>query len=206
MDRPSSLRLEQLQHELIQPFSFTLQAAEVCCIQGASGSGKSRLLRALADLEPHQGEVWLGELNQQACPAHLWRQHVRLVSAESQWWSDQVRDHFPADYAADDWPQLGLPATALDWAVSRLSSGEKQRLGLLRALAWPLQALLLDEPTANLDPATTLQVEAWLLDQIRQHGWPVFWIAHDPAQVARVADHRLVLQQGRMQELSHERD
>ena len=72
------------------------------------------------------------------------------------------------------------------WSVSRLSSGEKQRLAVLRALAHGPQALLLDEPTANLDADSTARVERFLTQAIRAHGWPVLWVAHDLAQIAVV--------------------
>nr|HQU89867.1 ATP-binding cassette domain-containing protein [Denitromonas sp.] len=79
----------------------------------------------------------------------------------------------------------------MGWQVGRLSSGEKQRLALLRAIAHQPRALLLDEPTANLDPDTTAIVETWLTGLARRHSWPVLWVAHDPAQIKRVADTHL---------------
>lgn len=201
LSQPPVLTLQQLGIELLQPFSLSLKGGEICCISGASGSGKSRLLRALADLEPHQGDVLLNGRSQQQIPAHLWRLQVRLVPAESQWWSDEVADHFPADYHPEDFIALGLDHQAMYWQVSRLSSGEKQRLALLRALSFPLKVLLLDEPTANLDPDSTLQVERWLQEQIHQHQWPVVWVAHDVAQIRRVADRELLIRDGEVQEM-----
>lgn len=195
------LTLQQVGNELLQPFNLSLKGGEICGIRGASGSGKSRLLRALADLEPHQGDVLLNGRSQQQIPAHLWRLQVRLVPAESQWWSDEVADHFPADYHPEDFTALGLDQQAMYWQVSRLSSGEKQRLALLRALAFPLKVLLLDEPTANLDPDSTQQVERWLQQQIQRHQWPVVWVAHDEAQIQRVADRELLIRDGEVQEM-----
>jgi ABC-type iron transport system FetAB ATPase subunit len=71
--------------------------------------------------------------------------------------------------------------------VSRLSSGEKQRLALLRALSVGPEALLLDEPTANLDADSTAGVEAWLTGIARGKRLPVLWVAHDNNQIERVA-------------------
>lgn len=192
-----------LSEKLLDQVSFQVKPGEILCLSGASGSGKSRLLRALADLEPHQGEVWLGETEHQQIPAHHWRQKLRLVPAESQWWLDQVGEHFPVDYPASNLPLLNLPEEALDWQVSRLSSGEKQRLGLLRALAWPLEALLLDEPSANLDSVTASKVENWLKSTIEQEGWPTLWVSHDPQQIARVADRHQRICEGQLQEVEH---
>lgn len=203
---PVTLHLKRLSNELIQPFDLSIGPGQICCINGESGSGKSRLLRAVADLEPHSGEVMLDDLEQQQLPADQWRQRVRLVPAESQWWSERVRDHFPADYHGAGLEALGLPVEAHEWDVTRLSSGEKQRLGLLRALSIPLQVLLLDEPCANLDPETTQRVEAMLLERIQAEGWPVLWVAHDAAQIQRVADYRFQIRNEQLVEVTDECD
>ncbi len=158
---------------------------EIVCLSGPSGSGKSRLLRAVADLEPHDGRVLLGSVDRESMTAHQWRRQVMLVPAESQWWADTVGEHFcrPVPEALTE---LDLPAEAVGWTVARLSSGEKQRLALLRALSCRPLALLLDEPTANLDNETTRRVERWITDWIRQHGLPAIWVAHDAGQIERV--------------------
>jgi len=191
-----TLYLRQLGNELVQPFNLRVAPGEICCISGASGSGKSRLLRAVADLEPHDGQVLLNDLEQQQLPADRWRQRVRLVPAESQWWEECVGEHFSTACADEDLAALGLPDDAPDWQVSRLSTGERQRLGILRALSVPLDVLLLDEPCANLDPDTTRRVEALLLERIRVQGWPVLWVAHDAEQIRRVADAHLSIDEG----------
>lgn len=167
--------------------SLTIAPGETHCLSGPSGSGKSRLLRAVADLEPHDGKVWLGDIAQALLPAHAWRGRVMLVPADSHWWADTVDEHLPGARPAD-LEALGFTPEVLGWQVSRLSSGEKQRLALLRAISREPVALLLDEPTANLDDATTRRVEAWLMARIRERGWPVIWVAHDPGQIRRVAD------------------
>ncbi|WP_404416291.1 ATP-binding cassette domain-containing protein [Marinospirillum sp.] len=198
--------LDSLSNQLLQYCSLTLQPGEIACVSGMSGSGKSLFLRALADLDPHQGQVWLGDVEQQSLPAHQWRQRVRMVPAESQWWFDRVDEHFPDDYSAAELPELDLPEAAMSWQVSRLSSGEKQRLALLRALAWPPQVLLLDEPTANLDSRTADKVEAWLLKHIRLQAWPTLWVSHDQRQIDRVADRHFVIHDGQLQEVAHGSD
>ena len=187
MTATDALRLERLAVGELAEVSLTIAPRDVHCLSGPSGSGKSRLLRAVADLEPHGGEVWLGDTAQAALPAHVWRSRVMLVPAESQWWADSVGEHLP-QAAPADLDALGFTSEVLAWQVSRLSSGEKQRLALLRAISREPSALLLDEPTANLDDATTRRVEAWLVARIRERGWPVLWVAHDPAQIQRVAE------------------
>ncbi len=182
-----ALTLHDLSYGLLAPCSLRIEPGEIVCLSGSSGSGKSRLLRAIADLDPHTGEVYLGEYPQTTTPAHCWRQWVMLVPADSQWWADTVSEHFQQPSMADV-QDLGFDSEVLNWPVSRLSSGEKQRLALLRALSYQPRALLLDEPTANLDGETCVQVEAWLSERAKNTALPVLWVAHNPAQIERVAD------------------
>ena len=164
---------------------------EIVCLSGPSGSGKSRLMRAITDLEPHTGSVTLGDTAQTALPGHTWRRKVMMVPAESAWWYDTVGEHFTgAQQTAlkTTLAQLGLEPDAPQWPTTRLSSGEKQRLALARALSFAPSALLLDEPTANLDKDSTAKVESWLRNKIRTGNLPTIWVAHHEDQIARVAD------------------
>lgn len=182
-----ALRLEALAVGELEPVSLTVAPGEILCLSGPSGSGKSRLLRAIADLDAHGGEVWLGTQRQSRMKGHCWRGWVMLVPADSQWWGERVGDHLGRGLDGQG-EALGFPAGVEDWQVSRLSSGERQRLALLRAWSRQPRALLLDEPTANLDPRLTETTEAWILAWARRAGLPVIWISHDPVQIARVAD------------------
>lgn len=192
------LRLERLVVGNLDEVNLDVAPGDIVCLSGASGSGKSRLLRAVADLESHGGEVWLAGRAQSTMPAHRWRRRVMLVPAESQWWSDRVGEHFPGGIEDDDLDALGFEREVMSWQVGRLSSGEKQRLALLRGISRRPSALLLDEPTANLDEAATRRVEAWLQAKIRGSGWPVLWVAHDKEQIARVAYRHLHIDGSRL--------
>lgn len=201
MSATDCLRLDRIAVGELAEVSLALEPGEIGCLSGASGSGKSRLLRAVADLEPHEGEVWLGGEAQRQTPGHAWRRQVMLVPAESHWWAETVGEHFAQKPGAAELEALGLAREALAWQVGRLSTGEKQRLGLLRAVSRGPRALLLDEPTANLDDATAERIEAWLTARIRERGWPTLWVAHDHEQITRVASRHWRIASGRLEKV-----
>ena len=184
----------------LQPTSFTVPAAECVCLTGPSGAGKSMLLRAIADLIPHRGDAHLDARECSQMKPSQWRKQVGYLPAESHWWSERVGDHF-IDSDPDEFRQLGFQPQVLDWQVSRLSTGEKQRLALLRLLANQPLALLLDEPTASLDTANVGNTEMLIREYRQQHQAPVIWVSHDMAQIRRVSDRVLRLDAGVVQEV-----
>lgn len=197
-------RVEELAIDaLLAPVSFTLAEQEVLMVSGVSGSGKSLLLRALADLEPHSGQAWLNAEKQSAFPPPVWRRQVMWFPAETAWWDDSVEAHYPdtvtendSDWLVSGLAALGLPKSILKQPVTALSSGEKQRLALLRGLAFQPKVLLLDEVTANLDPDSTLAVEALVQSYLAEQQACAVWVSHDPAQAERLASQQLVLSKG----------
>lgn len=193
-----TLSVEALAVGSLGPLDLELAPGEIVGLAGASGSGKTRLLRAIADLDPHEGRVRLGDRDRAGMAGHEWRRRVALVPAESRWWHDIVGSHFPHGTASLP-DSLGLPDEALGWSVDRLSSGEKQRLALFRATSRAPAALLLDEPTANLDADSTAAVESWLTGLVRRRGLPALWVAHDASQLARVADRGYRIADGRLE-------
>lgn len=194
------LVIENLQTPLFGPLDIRVGSGECVAIMGPSGAGKSVFLRAVADLDPNSGEVSLDGVIRSAMSAPEWRRKVALVPAESGWWADRVGDHFPPGGPEPALLQaLGLPSDIASWSVDRLSSGERHRAALARALCRNPAALLLDEPTASLDEASTAQVE----DLIRQQmaaGVPVIIVTHDAAQAERLAGRTLHIVDGRFSE------
>ncbi|HER34316.1 MAG: ATP-binding cassette domain-containing protein [Halothiobacillaceae bacterium] len=168
----------------VPPVSFALPPGEVLTVQGESGVGKSQLLRALADLSPHEGEVRLDGVEQQAMPATQWRRQVGLVPAESGWWAETVGAHFARRPSETWWERLRLRPALWEAPVERLSSGERQRLAVLRALMLQPRVLLLDEPTANLDRDNAAAMAEVLLTFVREHDAAAVWISHDPREVS----------------------
>lgn len=172
---------------------FSVPAGECLIVMGPSGVGKTTMLRKLADLDPHDGSVLLGGQSQREIPGPLWRKQVTYVSSDAGWWAPTMRDHFDPDIdPAGLMACLGLAADKLDSPPQNLSSGERQRMSLIRALIQKPRFLLLDEPTSALDEDTTGLVEA-ALDDAKNKGCGLVMVTHNAAQGERLADQKLVL-------------
>lgn len=160
-------------------------------LAGPSGIGKSLFLRMISDLDPNEGDVWLGNLDRNAVPAPRWRQLVTYVPAEPGWWTETLGDHMADPGAAERLlPTLGLDPTLLGEPVLRLSTGERQRAALVRALVGRPRFLLLDEPTSALDQGTKSLVEE-AFRQLIKEGLGLIVVSHDTDQANRIADRRL---------------
>lgn len=158
---------------------------------GPSGAGKTQLLRAIADLDPNEGQVVLEGKTRDSMSAPAWRRQVIYVAADPRFWYPTVREHFEADPSAA-LVQLGLPVSILDRDPALLSSGEAQRVALLRAVALEPRVLLLDEPTRALDAENVERVEA-LLHALAGRGVGVVLVSHDSEQLTRMAHRTLTL-------------
>ena len=182
------------------PLSFSVEAGECLALRGPSGAGKSLLLRAIADLDPNEGRVSLDGDSREDMPAPDWRRRVAYLAAEAGWWADTVAEHFQDWAAARPLVEaLGLTVDCGDWPVARLSTGEKQRLALVRSLLMEPRALLLDEPTSGLDPDAIERVEA-LIRARQEAGVSVLWVTHDRAQARRVAGRCVEIENGQLRE------
>jgi ABC-type iron transport system FetAB ATPase subunit len=190
------LRARGLQRAGIGPLDLDLPAGRCVGIAGPSGSGKTLLLRMLADLDPHDGEVTLDGRPQRTVAPCAWRRQVALLAAESQWWASTVGAHFTGG-GIPLRDALGFDDDPADWPIARLSTGERGRLALARVLALEPRVLLLDEPTANLDARNAARVERVVRDWLVAPGRGALWVSHDAEQLARVADERRVLAEGR---------
>jgi len=189
--------IRDLRFHLMGPVNLRVEAGTCVGVSGPSGAGKTLLLRALADLDPHTGTVSLGGVPAEEMRGPEWRRRVGYLPAESAWWGAEVGDHMvredPELLAA-----LGFGTDVFGWRVDRLSSGERQRLALARLLLAAPEALLLDEPTANLDPESAERVERLVEGYRKERDGPVIWVGHDPGQLERVARRRFTMEAGRL--------
>ncbi len=194
------LSVRDLHRPGLQPTSFQVHAGECVAVMGTSGSGKTLLLRAIADLDPNRGSATLEGESRESVPAPTWRRWFTYVPAESGWWATRVGDHFDEWKSAERFlTELLLSEASPEWSVSRLSTGERQRLSLARALVGGPRVLLLDEPTSGLDEAARDAVET-LLEKFRGEGAAILWVTHDRAQARRVARRCLFVEDGQVSE------
>jgi len=187
---------------------------ELFCLLGPTGAGKSTLLRTLAGLEPPDaGTVSVDgqRLSGEGWPLPLLRR-VTLVFQRPILLSGSVRAN--VEYGlklrrrrdgsdrADEWLQrLGLTSLAQQ-SASTLSGGQVQLVALARALALEPQLLLLDEPTANLDPAHVALVERAIQAEHRRRKMTVVWATHNLFQARRVAERVGLLLAGQLIEVA----
>ena len=194
--QPGPLVIRGLRGRGIGPVDLEVAPGTAAAILGPSGAGKSLLLRLAADLDEGTGEVRLGHHDRAAMPAPAWRRRVGLVPAEPGWWAPDVATHFPAE-RRDIGGGLGLPADVMTRTVATLSTGERQRLALLRALARQPDALLLDEPTSAFDPTSIAAVEA-LLHEALSAGLVLVVVTHDAGFAGRLGARRYAMVAGRL--------
>jgi ABC-type iron transport system FetAB ATPase subunit len=195
------LDIQGLSDAIVRPVWLQVAAGQCAAISGPSGSGKSLLLRMIADLDPHAGTITLGGADCAAMSGPAWRSQVVYAAAESGWWADRASEHFPAaimDLAKSYAARLALDPAIFERAVAGLSTGERQRLGLIRALAAKPQVLLLDEPTSALDPESTGRAETLLLEQKRA-GAILILVTHDADQADRLGDRLYTMRRGMLE-------
>ena len=185
----------------------------VSALFGASGSGKTTCLRAIAGLEHApggflgvNGEVWQDDSRGLFVPTH--QRPIGYVFQEASLFPHlTIRANLeyglrrvPAGARKVSLQQavelLGI-GHLLDRMPDRLSGGEKQRVAIARALATSPRILLMDEPLAALDLKRKNEILPYLERLHDELEIPVVYVSHAPDEVARLADHLVVLEQGR---------
>jgi tungstate transport system ATP-binding protein len=192
---------------LIKGIDLTLDAHGVTVIMGPNGAGKSLLLRLMHGLlEPSGGGVtWGGHALDEAVrrrQAMVFQRAVMLRRSVAANIDFVLRLRGGADPARrrEILEHAGLAAHA-DQPARLLSGGEQQRLALARALATEPDVLFMDEPTSNLDPASTLVIED-ITKAARDRGTKIVFITHDMGQARRLADDVVFMHRGKVLEHS----
>jgi len=191
---------------LVDGITLTLFSGALSCIMGPNGAGKSLLLRLVAGLiRPTGGTIGYDGA---AAPG---KNRVALVFQRPVLLRRSVTanlEHALATYGvqrADRRARIaellaGAQLTGLaDRPARVLSGGEQQRLAMVRALAARPDLLLLDEPTASLDPQATAMIEA-MVREAATAGIKVVLVTHDRDQARRLADEVVFLHHGRVAE------
>jgi molybdate transport system ATP-binding protein len=191
--------------------AFSAPAHGVTALFGGSGCGKTTVLRCVAGLERArgycrvQGETW--QDGQRFLPCH--RRPTGFVFQEASLFPHRsVRANLefgwrlvsPAErrIAFDEAVELLGIAPLLARAAARLSGGERQRVAIARALLTSPRLLLMDEPLAALDHTSKeaiIPYLEWVFDEL---GLPVLYVSHHPDEVARLADHMVLTDAGRV--------
>ena len=183
---------------------LAVESGQLVCLIGPNGSGKTSLLHALSGIGGGRGTVRIDGRDPHAAPPAD-RRHLfaYLPASRDIMWPLTARD--VAGLAHDGGPETidrvldELELTALaDRRVDRLSTGERSRVLLARALAARPKLLLLDEPVANLDPYWQLRLLDLLRGHARADGRSVVLALHDLDLAARYADRLIVMENGRI--------
>ncbi|MFM2444795.1 MAG: hypothetical protein RJB09_1981 [Pseudomonadota bacterium] len=198
--------------KILRDIDLVIRPGAPTLVVGPNGAGKSTLLRlAMGLLAPTRGAItWGGTSDPAPTRRAMLFQRPVMLRRSAAGNLDYALKHAGVARAArpqrvhDLLERVGLRAMA-DRPARRLSGGEQQRLALARALARDPQLLLLDEPTANLDPAATRAVEEIVLAAAAS-GVKVLMASHDLGQVRRLAGEVCFLVAGRLREQAPAQD
>lgn len=214
----SSGQLQLQAHLVLQGFTLDVDLAlpghGITALFGHSGCGKTTCLRVLAGLERRArarvaigGQVWQDSRQGVFLPVH--RRAVGVVFQEASLFDHLTvegnlrfgHDRTPAGERRHGWDH-GLDLLGIRHLLGRrpheLSGGERQRVAIARALAASPRVLLMDEPLAALDAARKAEILPWLEQMHERLDLPVVYVTHSIDEVARLADHLVVLDQGRV--------
>ena len=206
--------MSSLVHLHLQRESFTLNvqielpSQGITVLFGPSGCGKTTVLRCVAGLDRAQGLVHIGEVWQDDARGVFlptWQRNLGYVFQEASLFEhldvlDNLRfgikrHGIRSDVPADIVEMLGIDHL-LKRRVQQLSGGERQRVAIARALATRPGVLLLDEPLASLDLSRRQEILPWLERLRDELHIPMLYVTHAADEVARLADHLVVMAAG----------
>ena len=197
----------------LRDISFTVEKKEVVVLCGPNGAGKTTLLKLLSGiLSPTGGKIYLeGERLERQMRNRIFR-YVGFLCQDpnDQLFCTHVREdvsygptnlNLPPEtirQLADTAMELMEVSDLADRPIHRLSYGQMKRVGLAGLIAMKPPLLLLDEPSANLDPASTNQLIHHLQHLNNHHGYTFIIVTHDMNLAARIADRIIVLDEGKI--------
>lgn len=201
---------------LFRQIDLNIEPGDRLALVGPTGSGKSLILRALALLDPvDEGAIsWCGQSVIDAAVPEF-RSLVLYLQQRSPVIEGTVEDNlelpftlrlrqnssYPASRVRRILESLGRDEDFLASHTKNLSGGERQIVAMLRALLVTPTVLLLDEPSAALDPQTTATLEqlvdTWHAEEPAERAY--VWVSHDTAQAQRVADRIIHLRDGTLE-------
>jgi len=196
---------------ILDGVSFTVDPGEIIGLVGSSGSGKTTLLKTINRLiDSDSGEVLLnGKSTKNIDPIEL-RRRVGMVLQNPVMFDGTVIHNIRYGLRLSNEngsskqkiiqaiSDAGLPKMFLKKDARKLSGGEQQRVALARLLVLEPEVLLLDEPTAALDPKLIRKIEATILQLCRTRNLIILWVTHNHTQARRVGDYIGVLKNGRV--------
>jgi putative ABC transport system ATP-binding protein len=185
--------------QILRNVDLSVTVGETLTIVGPSGAGKSTLLRLLCRLdEPTGGTVYLDGTDYRDLDPIALRARVGLVPQDPALRDGSVRENVTiGPRLRGESVEPGRVETLLgrvdldgyaDRAVADLSGGEAQRVAIARTLIIDPEVLLLDEPTASLDPSAQADIETLLSELLTTSDRTAVLVTHDQAQVDRIAD------------------
>ncbi|KAK8114712.1 ABC transporter [Apiospora kogelbergensis] len=171
----------------ISDVSFTIPGGATCAVLGRTGSGKSTLaLALLATLKPAAGRIRVGGLDLADVDVHTWRQRISFVAQDPVLFPGTLRQNLDPlhEHGDDECVAVLRRVLGPDWALGshveaggrNLSQGQRQLVGIGRAVLRRSPVVVLDEATASIDSKTAMAIQEVLRDELRQS--TVITIAH----------------------------
>jgi len=203
---------------ILNGIDLEIAAGEFVAVMGPTGGGKTTLCLALNGIVPHStggiigGDVIVDGLNTKRQPVAEVARRVGLVFQEPETQLFNMTVEMEVAFGLEN---LGLPRTEMneriEWALSlvrmqgwrqrspfQLSGGQKQRVAIAAMLAMQPKILVLDEPTANLDPVGKREVFAAVQTLRQQLAMTIIMVSHESEQIAEFADRVVVLHEGKI--------
>ena len=199
---------------LLEGVRLDLEAGTTTALLGRSGSGKTTLLRTVNGLvRPTVGDVWVAETRVGTADLIQLRRSIGYVIQETGLFPQMTAERNVgmalellgkskagmARRAEELFGMVGLPFAELRGRYPwQISGGQRQRLGLARALANDPKVLLMDEPFGALDPMTRAEMQTMLRDLLRRVGKTVLIVTHDLDEALYLAGRVVLLEGGKV--------